>query len=129
MLEQRLKTKSFAVTSFHSREPPEISLAKYVRRLQKYLAPDWASVMVLIDRVRSRITLCELTVHRLVLAATLVSDKFLNDETPYNLFYAQVGGIKLKQLNALEVEFLKLCDWNACISQQQHTRSRNLLEL
>lgn len=106
------------LTRFHSRTPPSISLHDYLRRIVKYACVEKACLLVLliyIDRVcelHPEFTISSLTVHRFLITAVTVSSKALCDSYCTNTHYAKVGGISTHELNALELELLKLIDWN-----------------
>ncbi|KAI9498353.1 cyclin-domain-containing protein [Zychaea mexicana] len=106
------------LTRFHSRTPPNISLNDYLRRIVKYASVEKACLLVLliyIDRVcelHPQFTISSLTVHRFLITAVTVSSKSLCDSYCTNSHYAKVGGISTQELNALELEFLRLIDWN-----------------
>lgn len=48
----------------------------------------------------------------------IIAVKFFEDKYYKNEYYAKVGGISLKELNFLEIEFLKLIDFNLFISSE-----------
>lgn len=106
------------LTRFHSRTPPSISLHDYLRRIVKYACVEKACLLVLliyIDRIcelHPEFTISSLTVHRFLITAVTVSSKALCDSYCTNTHYAKVGGISTHELNALELELLKLIDWN-----------------
>ncbi|GAC96818.1 hypothetical protein PHSY_004402 [Pseudozyma hubeiensis SY62] len=106
-----------ALTRFHSRATPNISLSAYLRRIAKYTSIEKCCVLILlvyIDRVCERLegfTICGLTVHRFICAAILCASKALCDAFNTNEHYAKVGGISLQEINLLEKEFLQIIDW------------------
>lgn len=105
------------LTRFHSRAPPNITLPDYLRRIVKYTSVEKACLLTLliyIDRVCERqpqFTISSLTVHRFLITAITVSAKALCDSYCTNSHYAKVGGISTRELNSLELEFLRLIDW------------------
>jgi hypothetical protein len=105
------------LTRFHSRAPPNISLPDYIRRIVKYTSVEKACLLTLliyIDRVCERhahFTISSLTVHRFLITGITVAAKALCDSYCTNSHYAKVGGISTRELNALELEFLRLIDW------------------
>ena len=48
--------------------------------------------------------------------------KFFYDKTYKNMFYSKVGGIPLKELNDMEIEFLTLIDYNICVSTDNYNQ-------
>ncbi|ORE07799.1 cyclin-domain-containing protein [Rhizopus microsporus var. microsporus] len=108
------------LTRFHSRTPPNISLSDYLRRIVKYTSVEKSCLLILliyIDRVcelHPHFTVSSLTVHRFLITAVTVSSKALCDSYCTNSHYAKVGGISTQEINALELEFLRLIDWRLC---------------
>lgn len=74
-----------ALTRFHSRATPAITIQSYLRRIARYTSLDKACTLILlvyIDRVCERMkgfTICSLTVHRFVCAAVVCASKALCD--------------------------------------------------
>lgn len=66
-------------------------------------------------------------IHRLIIAGVTVSTKFFSDFFYSNSRYARVGGISLKEMNHLELQFLVLCDFEMLISVEEMERYANLL--
>jgi len=81
--------------------------------------------LVYIDRIiqkHTQLSINSFNVHRLVISSILVASKF-NDDNPYNnAFYAKVGGISVAELNLLELNFLKLIDFNLSIENHIYDR-------
>lgn len=106
------------LTRFHSRTPPNISLSDYLRRIVKYTSVEKSCLLILliyIDRIcelHPHFTVSSLTVHRFLITAVTVSSKALCDSYCTNSHYAKVGGISTHEINALELEFLRLIDWH-----------------
>lgn len=84
-----------ALTRFHSRATPAITIQSYLRRIARYTSLDKACTLILlvyIDRVCERMkgfTICSLTVHRFVCAAVVCASKALCDTFSTNGEYAQ----------------------------------------
>jgi hypothetical protein len=74
-----------ALTRFHSRATPGITITSYLRRIARYTSLDKACALILlvyIDRVCERMegfTVCSLTVHRFTCAAVVCASKALCD--------------------------------------------------
>ncbi|KAJ1033129.1 hypothetical protein NDA13_001127 [Ustilago tritici] len=111
-----------ALTRFHSRATPNITLSAYLRRIAKYTSIEKCCLLILlvyIDRVCERLdgfTISGLTVHRFICAAILCASKALCDAFNTNEHYAKVGGISLQEINLLEKEFLQFIDWRLICS-------------
>jgi len=106
-----------ALTRFHSRSPPGISVCDYLARIVRYANVERSCLLITlhyIDQICARLpkfTITSLTIHRFIIASVTVSSKALCDVFCTNSRYAQVGGIKPNELNLLEREFLNIIDW------------------
>ncbi|KAG8908019.1 hypothetical protein FRB99_000837 [Tulasnella sp. 403] len=113
-----------ALTRFHSRSPPSISVHDYLARIVKYAKVDRSCLLITlhyIDQICTRLpkfTITSLTVHRFIIASVTVSSKALCDVFCTNSHYATVGGIKTDELNVLEREFLSIIDWRLFCTQE-----------
>jgi hypothetical protein len=58
--------------------------------------------------------------YRLILTAVLVATKFYNDIFYGNNFIAYLGGVHLKEINRLEVEFLRLINFKLMIEHSEY---------
>lgn len=56
-------------------------------------------------------TISSLTVHRFLITAATVAAKGLSDSFWTNSLYARVGGVSLRELALLELEFLTRLEW------------------
>jgi hypothetical protein len=56
-------------------------------------------------------TINTLTVHRFLITAATVAAKGLSDSFWNNTTYAKVGGVRVQELNLLELEFLHRVEW------------------
>jgi hypothetical protein len=56
-------------------------------------------------------TISSLTVHRFLITAATVGAKGLSDSFWTNSLYARVGGVSVRELALLELEFLRKLDW------------------
>merc|ERR1719247_705209 len=114
------------VTFFHSVRPPTLKVHDYLARIRKYfLASDECYVMALvyIDRVGKidpAMTVCELNVHRLLVISAMLAAKFHDDVYYSNNYYAKVGGVRTREVNALEVLFLRLIGWRLHVTPQEY---------
>ena len=105
------------LTRFHSRAPPSISVIDYLQRLTTHATlspPILLSMVYYIDRLCAlypAFTISSLTVHRFLIASATVASKGLSDSFWTNNTYAKVGGVSLKELALLELEFLWRIEW------------------
>ena len=105
------------LTRFHSRAPPGISVQDYLQRLTTHATlspPILLSMVYYIDRLCAlypAFTISSLTVHRFLITSATVGSKGLSDSFWTNKTYAKVGGVSLKELALLELEFLSRVEW------------------
>ncbi|KAL9102473.1 MAG: hypothetical protein Q9163_002373 [Psora crenata] len=105
------------LTRFHSRAPPGISVKDYLQRLTTHATlspPILLSMVYYIDRLCAlypAFTISSLTVHRFLITSATVASKGLSDSFWTNNTYARVGGVSLKELALLELEFLWRVEW------------------
>ncbi|KAH0541876.1 hypothetical protein FGG08_003681 [Glutinoglossum americanum] len=105
------------LTRFHSRAPPGISVSDYLQRLTTHATlspPILLSMVYYIDRLCAlypAFTISSLTVHRFLITAATVASKGLSDSFWTNSTYARVGGVSLRELALLELEFLWRVHW------------------
>lgn len=105
------------LTRFHSRAPPGISVQDYLQRLTTHATlppPILLSMVYYIDRLCAlypAFTISSLTVHRFLITSATVASKGLSDSFWTNSTYARVGGVSLKELALLELEFLWRVEW------------------
>ncbi|KAG8720400.1 hypothetical protein FRC08_000348 [Ceratobasidium sp. 394] len=113
-----------ALTRFHSRTPPAITIQEYLKRIVRYTNVERSCLLITlhyIDQICTRLphfTISSLTVHRFVISSIAVSSKALCDAFCTNSHYARVGGIKLIELNVLEREFLEKMDWRLTCTRE-----------
>lgn len=116
-LNDDIPLKDGGLTRFHSRAPPAISVSDYLQRLTTHATlspPILLSMVYYIDRLCAlypAFTISSLTVHRFLITAATVASKGLSDSFWTNSLYARVGGITLKELALLELEFLWRVEW------------------
>lgn len=81
----------------------------------------YALAFIYIDRLLQRnadFALSLRSAHRVILAALLLAIKFHDDDYYTNLYYSQVGGIGLQELNGLETEMLGLLRFDLHVTPQ-----------
>jgi hypothetical protein len=105
------KLKLQSKHNFTSKTIPKISFGDYITRVLNYTQiNDSTLIMALVymDRFckNRKILLTEFNLHRIFFSALLVAIKYNEDIYYSNLYYAKIGGLKLKKLNKLEAEFL-----------------------
>lgn len=105
------------LTRFHSRAPPGISVLDYLQRLTTHATlspPILLSMVYYIDRLCAlypAFTMTSLTVHRFLITSATVASKGLSDSFWTNRTYARVGGVSVRELALLEMDFLVKMKW------------------
>lgn len=105
------------VSVFHTSKPPQITIDKYLKRIvdYAYCSPEcFILALIYLDRVVARnpkFFISSFNIHRLLITSVMVSAKFFDDKYYNNAYYAKVGGIGNKELNAMELEFLYLVNF------------------
>jgi hypothetical protein len=104
---------------------PAISLRDYLARLQRHAFLDETLMLswIIIKRALEAnpdFTVSSLNVHRVIMASAVVAAKFSSDFFYDNLFYAQVGGIRLTEMNRLEASMLSLVKWRLYVSAEEY---------
>ena len=100
----------------------------YVQRIMKYSGASpccMVAALVYIERIcRQRPELClnARTLQRLVLVAAMEAVKYLEDVVCDNRHWASIGGLSLKELNALELLFLDAVSFNLSVRPEEYSR-------
>jgi hypothetical protein len=116
-LNEGLPLKDGELTRFHSRAPPGISVRDYLNRIIVHATlspPILLSMVFYVDKMCAmypEFSISSLTVHRFLITAATVGAKGLSDSFWTNSLYARVGGVSVRELGILELEFLKHLDW------------------
>lgn len=141
-----------SVLAFHGRNIPPISLHAYLVRILKYcpMTNDvFLSLLVYFDRIAHNASelaesrnagsspgngkqpppfvIDSYNIHRLIISGVTVASKFFSDVFYKNSRYAKVGGLRLEELNHLELQFLLLLDFRLMIQVEEMNRYGDLL--
>ena len=131
VLEERCETEP--ATVYDSKQIVAISMNAYLSRWMK-LTQSEGSVPIaaacLLDRMiaRTGLTLTSYNIHRVVLAALVVSHKLILDVPFTNAHFARVGGVSLQEVNRLEATFLLDMDWELTIEAEEHARYKGYFQ-
>lgn len=121
---------SVPMSVFHSVRAPTISLREYLTRLWKYLgctSECYVLAFIYLDRLletNPHMAFGVLNCHRLLLCGLVIAAKFHDDIYYSNRFYANVGGLPVKELNALEGKMLQLLSFELVVDPQEFERYR-----
>lgn len=119
IISDQAKQKAFVGFFGSFRQP--FPLESYVQRLVQYSRCSDAAfiaAMVFIRRVQQShpsLKVTNYSVHRLFITAVVIATKYLDDEIYSNNYYAQVGGLELKEMNELELDMLHLLNFDCSV--------------
>eukprot|EP00960_Hanusia_phi_P030736 748819-Hanusia_phi.AAC.4 len=105
---------------------PHLSASSYVRRIMKYSEASPCCLVVgaiYLERLKKRDEMVALTMYnfqRLFLVAVMLASKFLDDTYASNRIWADIGGLTIKELNHLELEFLYRIAFSLSISREEY---------
>ncbi|XP_048538308.1 cyclin-P4-1-like [Triticum urartu] len=97
---------------------PEIGVRRYAERIYRYAGCSPACFVVAyayLDRLAAppqdddageAVAVDSYSVHRLLITSVMVAAKFMDDIHYNNAYFARVGGVELREMNGLELEFL-----------------------
>jgi len=110
--------KNTTITRFHALEAPLITIKFYLNRIARYSNCSkecFVLALIYIDRLMQKnrtFLVNSLNVHRLTIMAVMLGAKFYDDRYFNNAYFAKVGGVSLKEINVLEIEFLFMINFN-----------------
>ena len=118
---------------FSAKSIPNISINDYLTRIQIYSGIEKSTLilsLIQIDHVckKAQLILSYYNIHRLLFTAVLISIKYNEDSYYDNKFYAEIAGVKLKELKMLEYAFMELNDFNVFINHNEYEQYRIYLE-
>ncbi|KAG1470435.1 hypothetical protein G6F56_002691 [Rhizopus delemar] len=117
-------------TCFHARSVPNISIHAYFTRILKYCPcanECLIALLVYFDRMNQAkpsrrippLHVDSYSIHRLIITGLMISSKLYSDVFFTNTRYAKVGGLPVAELNALELEFLYLNDYDLFVTMDE----------
>lgn len=123
----RLPTYSDPESVYFSVTRPAIPTKDYLRRLVTYTQSSPSAFVVMLiymDRIarkNQRLLVTPYNMHRLLVTALTLACKMLDDRCFSNVHYAKVGGIPTtKEMNRLELQFLKYIDYSLHVNVDQY---------
>lgn len=116
-----------AITKFHALRPPSISILDYLTRILRYAncsGECFVLALVYIDRLirHQNFVICGLNIHRVIVTSITLAAKFFDDAFYNNVYYAKIGGVPVRELNSLELEFLFLINFTLHVSPLDYYR-------
>jgi hypothetical protein len=127
------KVKNQEKMAFSSKTIPKISLKDYLIRIQNYANMEKNTLimsLIYIDRLCkiANLTLTYYNIHRILFTAVLLSIKFNEDCFFENKFYAQIAGIKEKELKSLEYNFSIMINFRFFVVKEIFEQYRTYLD-
>ena len=118
---------------FSSNIIPKISLQDYLIRIQTYSNVEKSTLIIslmYIDRLcnKANITLTYYNIHRILFSAILLSIKYNEDSFYDNKYYAQIAGVKTKELKTLEYNFSKMINCAFYVSEEDYEKYQFYLD-
>ena len=118
---------------FSAKTIPNISIYDYLVRIQQYSFIEKNTLilsLIYIDRLcqSGQITLTYYNIHRILFAAVLISIKYNEDSFYENNYYADIAGVKLKELKLLEYTFISMVDFKLYVSNEIYEKYQNFLD-
>lgn len=112
---------------------PNISIKDYLIRIQTYSEIQKSTLiigLILIDHIckNAELILTYYNIHRIIFGAILVSIKFNEDKFYDNIFYAEIAGIKPKELKLIELAFLDLVEFKIAVKFDEYEQYQKYLE-
>lgn len=111
---------------------PDISIEEYLIRIQTYANMERSTLiisLILIDRLcqQSNLTLTYHNIHRIIFSSILISIKYNEDNYYDNKYYAEIAGVKIKELKLLEYNFISLLHFNLFIQDDIYEKYKQYL--
>ena len=118
---------------FSANSIPNISINDYLTRIQLYSGIEKSTLILSLIQIdhfckKTELILSYYNIHRLLFTAVLISIKYNEDSYYDNKFYAEIAGVKLKELKMLEYTFMELNDFNVFISHKEYEQYKIYLE-
>ena len=112
---------------------PNISIEDYLLRIQTYTNMEKSTLiisLIFIDRLChiADVTLTYFNIHRILFTAVLISIKYNEDSFYENNYYADIAGVKLKELKLLEYTFISMVDFKLYVSNEIYEKYQNFLD-
>lgn len=119
---------------FYSVSAPSLDIVSYLKRMMKYMhcgRESFVAAAIYLRRIfndRRDLPINKLSQHRLLLTSAVVAAKAHNDDVLRNSFYADVGGVSRRDMNRLEVGFMKVLGWRTHVTREEYQEMLELLE-
>ena len=127
---KKIYEQSKMVFSCHKK--PKISILEYINRIIKYTYLEKSSLIVsliYLDRIcQNDILITDYNIHRLLLISIIISIKINEDKIFGNNYYAEVGGISIKEFNSIESDFVNFINYYLFVTEEEYFKYKMYLE-
>ena len=118
---------------FSANSIPGISIKDYLIRIQTYSCIEKSTLiisLILIDQIckKTNLILTYYNIHRILFGAILISIKYNEDSYYENKFYAEIAGVKLKEIKIIEYSILEIIDFNVFVDYKKYKQYQQYLE-
>eukprot|EP00301_Raphidiophrys_heterophryoidea_P025657 c8661_g1_i2.p1 GENE.c8661_g1_i2~~c8661_g1_i2.p1 ORF type:complete len:229 (+),score=33.90 c8661_g1_i2:201-887(+) len=112
---------------------PDISIENYAHRIGRFMRCSDESLLLATSYILklqegAHPAISQSTAHRVMIACVTVATKFIDEFNMSNLYYAAVGGVRLEELNSLELETLRRLKWNAFVRLSDYSTAAQALD-
>ena len=112
---------------FNANIIPSISIKDYLIRIQTYSNIERSTLiisLIYIDRFcnKAKVTLTQYNIHKILFSSILMAIKFNEDDFYDNKYYSKIAGVKSKELNVLEYDFIKLLNCKLYVSRDLYDK-------
>lgn len=130
---QQLKSHALSILKKQSSQPfrantiPPISLFDYLCRIKTYSNVSNNTLilsLIYIDKLcsSSQMIITHYNIHRIVLVAIIAAIKYNEDVIYEDAFYAEIGGVSLKELISISCFFLIKIDYRLYVTEEQFAK-------
>ena len=127
---KKIYEQSKMVFSCHKK--PKISILEYINRIIKYTYLEKSSLIVsliYLDRIcQNDILITDYNIHRLLLISIIMSIKINEDQIFNNNYYAEVGGVSIKEFNSIESDFVNYINYYLFVTEEEFFKYKRFLE-
>ena len=118
---------------FNANIIPSISIKDYLIRIQTYSNIERSTLiisLIYIDRFcnKAKVTLTQYNIHKILFSSILMAIKFNEDDFYDNKYYSKIAGVKSKELNVLEYDFIKLLNCELYVSRDLYDKYEHYLK-
>ena len=106
---------------------PKVSIKNYLIRIQILSNIERSTLiksLIYIDRFcnKTKIMLTHYNIHRILFSSILIAIKYNEDNFYDNRYYSRISGVKLKELKALEYNFIKMLDCELYVNKELYDK-------